>query len=70
MHVNEMNNGLGRWNLLIFKCFRFSDGGWGGTRGGGVTCLYSWTHIILPSPRFFPPLLFELWDPQRGIMSM
>ena len=37
-----MNNGLGRWNLLIFKCFRFSDGGWGGTGGGGVTCLYSW----------------------------
>ena len=37
-----MNNGLGRWNLLIFKCFRFSDGGWGGTGGGGVTCLYTW----------------------------
>ena len=36
-----MNNGLGRWILLIFKCFRFSDGGWGGTGGGGVTCLYS-----------------------------
>ena len=37
-----MNNGLGRWNLLIFKCFRFSDGGWCGMGGGGVTCLYSW----------------------------
>ena len=37
-----MNNGLGRWNLIIFKCFRFSNGGWGGTGGGGVTCLYSW----------------------------
>ena len=40
--MNEMNNGLGRWNLLKFKCFRFYDGGWGGTGGGGVTCLYSW----------------------------
>ena len=40
--MNVMNNGLGRWNLLIFKYFRFSDGGWGGKRGGRVTCLYSW----------------------------
>ena len=73
-----MNNGLGRWILLIFKCFRFSDGGWGGTGGGEVTCLYSWrggggggaqrawTRIILPGPCFSPPLLFELWDPQKG----
>ena len=37
-----MNNGLERWNFLIFKCFRFSDAGWGGTGGAGVTCLYSW----------------------------
>ena len=30
-----MNNGLGRWNFLIFKCFRFSDGGIGWDRGRG-----------------------------------
>ena len=40
--MNELNNGLGRLNLLLFKCFRFYDAGWGGTWGGGVTCLYSW----------------------------
>ena len=22
--------------------------------------------IIFPGPRFSPPLLFELWDPQKG----
>ena len=26
----------------------------------------AWTRIILPGPCFSPPLLFELWDPQKG----
>ena len=73
--MNELNNGLERLNLLLFKCFRFYDAGCGGTWGGGVTCLYSWrgrgggrawTRIILLGPCFSPPLLFELWDPQKG----
>ena len=34
-----------------------------GEGGGGGR---AWTRIIFSSPRFSPPLLFELWDPQKG----
>ena len=40
------------------------QGGGGGGGGGGEG--RAWTRIILPVPRFFPPLLFKLWDPQKG----
>ena len=40
----------------------FLEGGGGG--GGGLA--RSWTRLILPGPRFSPPLLFELWEPQKG----
>ena len=35
-----------------------------GDGGGGWA--NAWTRLILPGSRFSQPLLFELWDPQKG----